>query len=118
MAKAVTAMIGIEESWMSSLSQRLEARYFGELNVHQDQIGAMRPRKLDGFDAVRRFQGDIAMRFEEVVEELHVELIVLDDQNCFGHSEMPSPEGPYALPTPSSSRQKPLLTSPHCRSSK
>jgi hypothetical protein len=39
------------------------------------------------------------MRFEEVVEELHIELIVLDDQNRFGHSDLPSPEGPYALPT-------------------
>jgi hypothetical protein len=33
------------------------------------------------------------MRLEEVVEELHVELIVLDDQNRFTHNVTPSPEG-------------------------
>jgi hypothetical protein len=56
------------------------------------------------------------MRFEEVVEELHVELIVLDDQNRFTHSDIPSPEGPLALfvaglfPSPS------VIANPHCRS--
>ncbi|MFI4996409.1 MAG: DUF3572 domain-containing protein [Hyphomicrobiales bacterium] len=39
------------------------------------------------------------MRFEEIVEELHIKLIVLDDQNRFGHSDTLSPGGPSPYPT-------------------
>ena len=41
----------------------------------------MRTRELDGFDTVGRFERRIAMRLQQVVEELHVQLVVFDNQD-------------------------------------
>ena len=53
----------------------------------------MRARQLDRLDAVGRLERCIAMGLQQVVEELHVELVVLDDQNRLLHLP-PSPHGP------------------------
>ena len=45
----------------------------------------MRARELDRLDAVAGLQRRIAMRLEQVVEELHVELVVFDDQHRLRH---------------------------------
>ena len=40
--------------------------------------------KIERFDAVAGSYGLIAMGFQQVVEELHIELIVLHDQDRLG----------------------------------
>ena len=45
----------------------------------------MGPRELDRLHAVERLQGGVAARLQQIVEELHVELVVLDDQDRLGH---------------------------------
>jgi hypothetical protein len=43
------------------------------------------PGELDGLDPAARLQDFTAARFQEVVEELHVQLVVLDDEHGFRH---------------------------------
>src|SRR6266550_2304768 len=61
-----------------------EARHFGKLNIHEDEIGMMLTRHVKRFYAIFSLENIVAMRVEEVVKELHIELIVLDDQNRLG----------------------------------
>src|SRR5262249_22007031 len=57
----------------------------GQLDVHQDQIGAPLAGNLQSFDAAAGLQRLIAVSVQEIVKELHVELIVLHDQHG-GHA--------------------------------
>src|SRR5260221_251922 len=61
--------------------RHLQPRYLGQLDIHQDQVGTMRTGDLERLHAVLRLQGVVTVRFEQVVEELHVELVILDDEN-------------------------------------
>src|SRR6185437_9917335 len=58
-----------------------KARDFRQLDVHQDQVGMMLARDVERFHAVLGLKNAVAMRVQKIVEELHVELIVLHDQN-------------------------------------
>src|SRR5215217_4698082 len=79
----------------------LEAGDFGKLDVHQDEIGLVGAGELERLDAVAGLQGGVAMRLEEVVEELHIELVVLDDENGFLHDGCPAgPRASRARPSP------------------
>src|SRR5579871_3676500 len=62
-----------------------QARHFRQLNVHQDQIRPVPACKIERLDAIARADRAIAMGFQQVVEELHIELIVLHDQDGLGH---------------------------------
>jgi hypothetical protein len=42
----------------------------------------MLPRHLQSVDPVARLQRRIAVSFQQVVEKLHIELIIFNDQNC------------------------------------
>src|SRR3546814_15465611 len=44
------------------------------------------PRDRQGLDAVARLQRPVAMGFQKVVEQLHIELVVLDDGHCLRHT--------------------------------
>ena len=46
----------------------------------------MLARKIHRVDPVAGADGLIAMRLQKIVEELHIELIVLHDQDSLGHS--------------------------------
>src|SRR5215470_6095869 len=59
----------------------LETRYFGKLDIHQDKVGTMLTRKFESFDPVFALQRTIAMGYEKIIEELHIEIVVLDDQH-------------------------------------
>src|SRR5260221_2323061 len=61
--------------------RHLQPRYLGQLDIHQDQVGTMRTGDLERLHAVLGLQGVVTVRFEQVVEELHVELVILDDEN-------------------------------------
>src|SRR6266851_3528229 len=48
-------------------------------------IGMMLAGEIERLDAVARADRPIAMRLQQVVEELHVELVVLHDHDGLGH---------------------------------
>jgi hypothetical protein len=56
-----------------------------QLNVHQDQVGAVLAGEIERLETVARADGTIAVSFQQVVEELHVELVVLHDHYCLWH---------------------------------
>ena len=87
MAKAVTATTGIDAELIVLLQPfgDFEPRHLRQLNVHEDEVGAMLAGERQRLHAVSRLQGLVAMRVEQVVEELHVEFVVLHDQNGLGH---------------------------------
>src|SRR5262249_44259530 len=65
--------------------RHLEPRDFRQLNVHQDQIRAMLAGEVERLDAVAGTERLVAVRLQQIVEELHVELVVLHDQDGLGH---------------------------------
>src|SRR3546814_2192996 len=69
----------------------LQPRNFRELDVHEDEVGSMFPRDRQGLDAVARLQRPVAMGFQKVVEQLHIELVVLDDEHCLRHTTSSDP---------------------------
>src|ERR1700693_227613 len=66
--------------------RHLEPGNFRQLNVHEDQIGAMLAGQLQRLDTVAGTPRRIAVRFQQIVKELHIELVVLHDQDGLGHS--------------------------------
>src|ERR1700690_2127801 len=66
-----------------------EAGYFRQLDIHQNQIGPVLAREIERLDAVAGADGLVAMRFQEVVEELHIQLVVLHDQDGLRHFPRP-----------------------------
>src|SRR5271169_4730807 len=63
----------------------LEAGDFGQLDIHQNEIGPMFTGEIEGLDAVARRHRVVTVGFQQIVEELHIELVVLHDQDGFGH---------------------------------
>src|SRR5882724_2954521 len=59
-----------------------------QLDVHKDKVGPVLAGQLQRFHAIARLQDIVPVRFEQVMEELHVELIVLDDQNRLRLSQL------------------------------
>src|SRR5215203_598702 len=64
--------------------QRLDAVNPGQLHVHQDQVGRVLRGQRDGLLAGRRLDWCVSLRLENVAEQLHVLLVVLDDEDPFG----------------------------------
>src|SRR5690348_10466300 len=62
----------------------LEARDLGQLNIHEDEVRMMGARQLERLHAVLGLQRRVAVRLQEIVKKLHVEVVVLDDQNPLG----------------------------------
>src|SRR5205823_6584279 len=54
-----------------------------KLDVHQHEIGTQLADEIERLDAVAGARGLIAVRFQQVAEQLHVELVVLHDQDGF-----------------------------------
>ena len=93
-------MTGMGASSGSSFSHLVTSRPrdLRQLDVHQDQVGPVLARQADRLHAAPGLQGLVAMRFEQIMKELHVQLIILDDQNLFLHlippRRPPMPKGP------------------------
>src|SRR5450755_1153163 len=66
-----------------------EAGYFRQLDIHQNQIGPVFARQIERLDAIAGADGLVAMRFQQVVEELHIQLVVLHDQDGLRHFPRP-----------------------------
>src|ERR1700757_2348160 len=59
----------------------LQTGYFRQLDVHEDQIRTMLTSKRKCLDTVLGLQCTIAVSDEKVVEELHIEVVILNDQH-------------------------------------
>ena len=55
------------------------------MDIHQNQIGPVLAREIERLDAVAGADSLVAVRFQEVVEELHIQLVVLHDQDGLRH---------------------------------
>src|SRR6516162_4294459 len=66
----------------------LKTGYFGKLNIHQDQIGMMLTGERKRFKAIPGLQRTIPVCHEEVIKELHIEVVVLDDQDLLPRRRM------------------------------
>src|SRR6516162_5890873 len=79
-----------------------ESGDFRQLNVHQDQVGTVLAGEIERLDAVARADGIVAVSLQQIVEELHVELVVLHDHHGLRHgrpSEIDAvPGDPSPLP--------------------
>src|SRR6185312_10606513 len=82
-----------------------QAGYFRQLNIHDDEIGPVLTREVERLDTVSRSDGLIAMRFQQIVEELHVQLVVLHNQDGLGHSPPLTPFSPAPGPRRMSGRE-------------
>ena len=87
MAKAVTAITGMWARVFVVLQPLgdLEAGDLRQLNVHQDQVGHVLSRQRERGKALAGFQGFIALRLEQIMKQLHVQLVILDDEDLFRH---------------------------------
>ena len=94
-AKAVTATTGNRAQLRIVLdpARDFEAGHLRQLDIHQDQIGPMLAHEIERLDAVAGADGLIAMRFQQIAKELHIELVVLHDQDGFCHPVPPNPQG-------------------------
>ena len=81
MAKAVTATTGIDLQLGILLKpfRHFQPRNLRKLDVHQDQVGLVPAREIERLDAVAGTTVSVAMCLQQIVEELHIELIVLHD---------------------------------------
>src|SRR5690348_4403757 len=68
-----------------------KAGHLGQLNVHDDQVRTMLAREVQCLDTVAGTDGLVAVRFQQIVEELHIELVVLHDQDGLGHPALRLP---------------------------
>src|ERR1039457_6052579 len=66
-----------------------EAGDFRQLDIHQNQIGPVLAREIERLDTVAGADGLVAMGFQKVVEELHIQLVVLHDQDGLRHFPRP-----------------------------
>src|SRR5262245_41327562 len=55
-----------------------EARNLRELNIHQNEIGPMLAGERERLHPVSRLERLVAMRIEQIMKQLHVQLVVLD----------------------------------------
>ena len=67
------------------LAGDLQAGPLGKLDVHEDQVGPVLARQVKGGLTCAGLNRAIAVRLDQVAEELHVELVVLHDHDGLRH---------------------------------
>ena len=75
----------------------LQAGDLRQLNVHEDKVRPIFARELDGLDAASRLHDMVATGLDEIVEELHIELVVLNDEHGLGHGSSLPCSGQVAI---------------------
>src|ERR1700710_773894 len=78
-------------------ARHLETGDLRQLDVHQDQVGTKVSHQIERLEAVAGARGLVAMGLQEIAKELHVELVVLHDQDGFCHPSLQFPD-PSAQP--------------------
>src|SRR5216684_538181 len=71
-------------------ARHLETGNLRKLDIHQDEIGTRRADEIERLEAVAGAGGLIAMRFQQIAKELHIQLVVLHDQDGFCHPVPPN----------------------------
>src|SRR5713226_5466638 len=71
-------------------ARHLEAGHLGKLDIHQDQIGTELADKIERLETVAGTGCLIAMCFQQIAKELHVQLVVLHDKDGFCHPAPPN----------------------------
>ncbi len=66
-----------------------QAGNFGQLDVHQDKVWLVFAGKVQRLQTIHGLDRAITIRFKEIVEELHVKLVVLNDHDRLGHGSKP-----------------------------
>ena len=79
---ALEAVVGLH------LLDQLEPADVRHLDVHHDQVGGEGARALDRLAAVAHRLGLIAVRAQQVAEQLQIELVVLDNQDFLSHARL------------------------------
>src|SRR6266436_2335298 len=69
----------------------LQSGNLRKLNIHQDEIGTKLANEIKRLETVAGTRGLIAMRFQKIAKELHIQLVVLHDQDGFCHPVPPIP---------------------------
>ena len=95
MACAVTASTGIEAVRGSARSRPSVSTpsASGRPDVHEDEVGAVLDRQLDRLCGGRRLERAVVLGPEQVTEQLHVLLVVLDDEDARTRHDEPTREG-------------------------
>src|SRR6185312_9162911 len=83
--------------------RHFQAGDFRQLDIHQNEVGPVLAREVESLDAVPGSDRAVAVRFKEIVEELHVELVVFHDQDGFRHAPRPFCPQSATCPTRSAS---------------
>ena len=60
-------------------------RNLRKLDVHKDQVRPMFTCKIKGFHTISGLNGRVPGCLDQVTKELHVQLIVFNNHNLFGH---------------------------------
>ena len=71
--------------------RNFQAGYFRQLDIHQNKIRSLGARKLQRLHAIPGLERLVSMGIEQVMKQLHVQLVVLNNQNPLRH--VVSPEG-------------------------
>src|SRR6476620_8806883 len=69
-----------------------ETGHLGKLNIHQHEIGTKLADQIKRLETIAGTGCLIAVRLQQIAKELHVELVVLHDQDGFRHPVLHSPE--------------------------
>src|ERR1700712_2426275 len=70
-------------------ARHLEPGDLRQLDIHQDQVGTQLADQIERLEAVAGARSLVAMGFQEIAKELHIELVVLHDQDGFCHPAPP-----------------------------
>ena len=62
-----------------------------KLNIHEHEIGTQLADEIKGLETVAGAGCAIAMRLQQIAKELHIQLVVLHDQDGFRHPVLQSP---------------------------
>ncbi len=83
---------------VSDIALLARVRSLVRLKMAADELRmrAVTSREIERLYSIARADGLVAVRLQQVVEELHVELIVLHDQDGLGHSAPPATQAPLA----------------------
>src|ERR1700709_1418930 len=70
-------------------ARHLHPRHLRQLDIHQDEIGTKFSDEIERLEPVAGARGLVAMGLQQIAKELHIELVVLHDQDGFCHPAPP-----------------------------
>ena len=68
-------------------SGHLQPRNRRQLDVHQNKVGVIGAGKVERGEPVARLKDTVALSDEQIMKQLHVQLIILNDEDRFHHGD-------------------------------